>query len=64
MKRYFFVAMTVALFSVSATAQEKFSWQDTSLPRTERVENLLGMLTPEEKVGLMMNKSEIGRAHV
>ena len=57
MKRYFFVAMTVALFSVSATAQEKFSWQDTSLPRTERVENLLGMLTPEEKVGLMMNKS-------
>ncbi|MBQ6193781.1 MAG: glycoside hydrolase family 3 C-terminal domain-containing protein [Prevotella sp.] len=49
--------MTVALFSVSATAQEKFSWQDTSLPRTERVENLLGMLTPEEKVGLMMNKS-------
>ena len=51
------MAMTVALFSVSATAQEKFSWQDTSLPRTERVENLLGMLTPEEKVGLMMNKS-------
>ena len=57
MKRFFCVAITVALFSVSATAQEKFPWQDTSLSRTERVENLLSMLTPEEKVGLMMNKS-------
>ena len=57
MKRLYLVAMTVALFTMSAKAQVKFSWQDTNLPRTERVENLLGMLTPEEKVGLMMNKS-------
>jgi beta-glucosidase len=34
-----------------------YPWQNTRLKRAERVENLLGMLTPEEKVGLMMNKS-------
>ncbi len=38
-------------------AQYKYAWQNPKLPRTERVESLLGMLTPEEKVGLMMNKS-------
>ncbi len=38
-------------------AQTKYAWQNTQLSRQERVENLLGMLTPEEKVGLMMNKS-------
>ena len=37
--------------------QVKYPWQNPQLPRAERVENLLSMLTPEEKVGLMMNKS-------
>ena len=45
----------VAIQNVSAQAQ--YPWQDTKLPRVQRVESLLGMLTPEEKVGLMMNKS-------
>ena len=54
--------MTVALIAAmllagAAKAQVTYRWQDTSLPRAERVESLLGMLTPEEKVGLMMNKS-------
>ena len=57
MKRLLLATLTVALAAVSITAQEKFPWQNTQLPRAERVENLLGMLTPEEKVGLMMNKS-------
>ena len=57
MKRLLLATLTVALTSVSITAQEKFPWQNPQLPRAERVENLLGMLTPEEKVGLMMNKS-------
>ena len=35
----------------------KYPFQDPSLSREERVENLISLLTPEEKVGLMMNKS-------
>ena len=45
------------LTSIPASAQYKYAWQNPNLPRAERVESLLGMLTPEEKVGLMMNKS-------
>ena len=50
-----FIALIVSFMSVCA--QYKYPWQNPQLPRAERVENLLGMLTPEEKVGLMMNKS-------
>ena len=50
-------AMTAMMCLTEASAQFKYPWQDPSLPREQRVENLLGMLTPEEKVGLMMNKS-------
>ena len=38
-------------------SENQYDWQNPQLPRSERVESLLGMLTPEEKVGLMMNKS-------
>ena len=41
----------------SVCAQTIYKWQNPQLPMAERVESLLGMLTPEEKVGLMMNKS-------
>ncbi|MDE5880321.1 MAG: glycoside hydrolase family 3 C-terminal domain-containing protein [Muribaculaceae bacterium] len=34
-----------------------YPFQDTNLSNEERVENLISLLTPEEKVGLMMNKS-------
>ncbi|MBQ4224329.1 MAG: hypothetical protein II674_10870, partial [Prevotella sp.] len=34
-----------------------YPYLDTRLSYEERVENLLSLLTPEEKVGLMMNKS-------
>ena len=57
MKRLILAAIAVAVSTTCATAQEKYPWQNPQLPRTERVESLLGMLTPEEKVGLMMNKS-------
>lgn len=57
MKRQMLVALTIALTTASASAQEKYKWQDPNVPRAERVESLLSMLTPEEKVGLMMNKS-------
>ena len=51
--------MAAAMSTLSLTAQNnyQYAWQNPQLPRAERVENLLGMLTPEEKVGLMMNKS-------
>ena len=39
------------------TVSKKYDWQNPNLPTEQRVENLLGMLRPEEKVGLMMNKS-------
>ena len=39
-------------------SQVKYPFQDPSLSNKERVENLLSLLTPDEKVGLMMNKSQ------
>ena len=56
MKRFLFLSM-MAVAAVVATAQQKYPWQNPQLPTAERVENLISMLTPEEKVGLMMNKS-------
>ena len=47
----------LALVTITAPAQQKYPWQNPQLPTAERVENLISMLTPEEKVGLMMNKS-------
>ncbi len=38
-------------------AGHKYPYQDITLTNEERVENLISLLTPEEKVGLMMNKS-------
>ena len=34
-----------------------YPYRNYNLPNEERVENLISLLTPEEKVGLMMNKS-------
>jgi beta-glucosidase len=52
------IMLTMLLVSASlVTAQQKYPWQNPQLPTAERVENLISMLTPEEKVGLMMNKS-------
>ncbi|MBR1409806.1 MAG: glycoside hydrolase family 3 C-terminal domain-containing protein [Prevotella sp.] len=51
---------TLAISSVmvlSVWAQAKYPFLDTKLSNKERVENLISLLTPEEKVGLMMNKS-------
>ena len=39
------------------TAQHNYPFWNPRLSREERVENLISLLTPEEKVGLMMNKS-------
>ena len=47
----------MAGLAVTVSAQQKYPWQNPQLPTADRVENLISMLTPEEKVGLMMNKS-------
>jgi beta-glucosidase len=49
--------MTAMLTLTNTSAQEKYPWQDPKMPTADRVESLLGMLKPDEKVGLMMNKS-------
>ena len=56
MKRLLTLAI-VAMTGVSVFAQTKYPYLDTKLSYKDRVENLLSLLTPEEKVGLMMNKS-------
>ena len=48
-------AMALTLSVMGVSAQYKYDWQNPQLPRAERVESLLGMLTPEKKVGLMMH---------
>ena len=44
------------LLAGQANAQQ-YPFQNPDLPYEQRVENLISLLTPEEKVGLMMNKS-------
>ncbi|MCR4603469.1 MAG: glycoside hydrolase family 3 C-terminal domain-containing protein [Prevotella sp.] len=57
MKKLILTVIAAAVSNTLVMAQDKYPWQNTELSRTERVESLLGMLTPDEKVGLMMNKS-------
>ena len=57
MRKMILAAVTAMLAVTSASAQFKYEWQNPNMPRAQRVESLLKMLTPEEKVGLMMNKS-------
>ncbi len=52
-----FVFLFVCLLAGHASAQYQYPFQNPSLSYKERVENLISLLTPEEKVGLMMNKS-------
>ena len=56
MKKLLGLAVT-AMLATTASAQMKYPFQDPTLSNKERVENLLSLLTPDEKVGLMMNKS-------
>ena len=51
------ILTVLAMLALSVSAQQKYPWQNPQLPTADRVENLISMLTPEEKVGLMMNKS-------
>ena len=56
-KKTILAALTALLATTSVSAQNKYAWQDPKMPTANRVESLIGMLKPDEKVGLMMNKS-------
>ncbi len=45
------------LVSCTNNSNYEYPFQNPKLSNEERVENLISLLTPEEKVGLMMNKS-------
>jgi len=49
--------MGLSAFAQKSDSSYKWAFQNPQLSYAERVENLLSLLTPEEKVGLMMNKS-------
>ena len=57
MKNIVFLFLTICLSVSKTSAQYQYPFQNPKLSYEERVENLLSLLTPEEKVGLMMNKS-------
>ena len=60
MRKLIITATVLTAFWITSGAQEaqqNHRFMDTSLSFEERVESLISILTPEEKVGLMMNKS-------
>ena len=63
MKKLVAIALCAIFVAATASAQTKnepaakWAFQNPQLSYAERVENLLSLLTPEEKVGLMMTKS-------
>ena len=50
-------AALMLLLSCNNSAQYEYPFQNPKLSNEARVDNLISLLTPEEKVGLMMNKS-------
>ncbi|MBP5425253.1 MAG: glycoside hydrolase family 3 C-terminal domain-containing protein, partial [Prevotella sp.] len=50
-------AASLLLLSCANNAKYEYPFQNPKLSNEKRVDNLISLLTPEEKVGLMMNKS-------
>ena len=51
------LSVEAEILDEGANAERKYPYLDVNLSFQERTENLISLLTPEEKVGLMMNKS-------
>ncbi|MDL2209133.1 glycoside hydrolase family 3 C-terminal domain-containing protein, partial [Parabacteroides sp. OttesenSCG-928-O15] len=61
MKKRLFIPMlaVIAILFLPGCAQKyEYPFQDPKMPIDKRVENLLSLLTPEEKAGLMVNSSK------
>lgn len=55
-KTQYFTAAALALLLCACDGNKpKYPFQDPDLPINQRVDNLLSLLTPEEKIGQMMN---------
>lgn len=56
----FIIGLGFVLLTQNLHAQTdfKYPFQNPSVSREKRVENLLSLLTPEEKIGMMMNSSK------
>ena len=58
MKKFILLTSTLVLLAACGPKQTyEYPFQNPRLKIEDRVENLISLLTPEEKVGLMMNKS-------
>ena len=59
MKKLILTLFAVGLLVVSCGTKTKYQYpfQNPSLKMEDRIENLISLLTPEEKIGLLMNKS-------
>ncbi|MBQ2104577.1 MAG: hypothetical protein II478_05360, partial [Bacteroidales bacterium] len=62
MKKVFGFLLLIAvqlplLLSCSNKTEYEYPFQNPKLSNEARVDNLISLLTPEEKVGLMMNKA-------
>ncbi|MBO5932704.1 MAG: glycoside hydrolase family 3 C-terminal domain-containing protein, partial [Bacteroidaceae bacterium] len=53
----FVAVFATMMVSCGGGAEYEYPFQNPKLSTEERVENLMSLLTPEEKVGLIMNKS-------
>lgn len=51
------VVATFIMLSCGDSKDYEYPYQNPKLSNDERVENLISLLTPEEKIGLIMNKS-------
>jgi len=57
MKKLALFALSILALACGPKVTYEYPFQNPKLSVDERVENLISLLTPEEKVGLMMNKS-------
>ncbi len=63
-KSIFAVLLLSTLVSLNLSAQADYPFRDTKLPDDQRIADLLGRLTLDEKVNLMSNHPKIDRLHL
>jgi beta-glucosidase len=54
------ILLNISIFicAVSSAQNFKYPFQNPGLPVEQRIENLLGLLTVDEKIGMMMDNSK------